>query len=187
MEISFYQSSNSVIKWPHACSQVPLCQEYLTNNYWIFIIVDNMLDEAEDRGKKGEGSTNWEKSSDRNRWGNRWQAFSANESFLSDPSPIVALATLVTNSLTDSLLNSLLFSRLDWCVPGVWRCQLKTCWCCSWWRCWCWGSCWKQFVADLGTDVWLNLFRPWVWLRFWVEVRQDLKLEFGQYFAADIL
>ena len=123
MEFSFYQSSNSVIKWPHACSQVPLCQEYLTNNYWIFIIVDNMLDEAEDRGKKGEGSTNWEKSSDRNRWGNRWQAFSANESFLSDPSPIVALATLVTNSLTDSLLNSLLFRRLDWCAPIPHICQ----------------------------------------------------------------
>ena len=32
------------------------------------------------------------------------------------------------------------FSRLDWCDPGVWRCQLKTCWCfyCCW--CWWWGS-----------------------------------------------
>ena len=26
------------------------------------------------------------------------------------------------------LTNSLLFSTLDWCDPGVWRCQLKTYW-----------------------------------------------------------
>ena len=32
------------------------------------------------------------------------------------------LCLSVTNSLTDSLP----FSKLDWCDPGVWRCQLKT-------------------------------------------------------------
>ena len=32
-----------------------------------------------------------------------------------------SLATLVSNLLT----NWLTFSRLDWCGPGVWRCQLK--------------------------------------------------------------
>ena len=38
-----------------------------------------------------------------------------------------SLATLVTHSM--------LFSRLDWCEPGVWRCQLKTCFAC--YCCWC--------------------------------------------------
>ena len=39
-------------------------------------------------------------------------------------------------SLTHSLTNSLLFSKLYWCDPGVWRCQLKTCLCCN--CCWWW-------------------------------------------------
>ena len=39
-------------------------------------------------------------------------------------------------SVTHSLPNSVLFSKLDWCDPGVWRCQLKTCWGC--YCCWCW-------------------------------------------------
>ena len=30
----------------------------------------------------------------------------------------------LTHSLTDSLTHSVTFSRLDWCDPGVWRCQL---------------------------------------------------------------
>ena len=42
-----------------------------------------------------------------------------------------SLAMLVTHSLThsltDPLTDSLLFSKLDWCDPGVWRYQLKTC------------------------------------------------------------
>ena len=44
-----------------------------------------------------------------------------------------SLTYLLTHSLTysfNSLTNSLLFSRLDWCDPGVWRCQLKNCWGC---------------------------------------------------------
>ena len=68
------------------------------------------------------------------------------------------LFTLVTNSLTDLLTDwltdSLLFSKLDWCNPGLWRCQLKTCWGCYCCWCWCWGSCWQQFVTNLGGDVW---------------------------------
>ena len=47
-----------------------------------------------------------------------------------------SLGMLVSDSLTHSLPNSLLFSKLDWCDPGVWRCQLKTCWDC--YCCWCW-------------------------------------------------
>ena len=43
------------------------------------------------------------------------------------------------------------FSRLDWCDPGVRRCQLKTCWYCN--CCW-WGSCWQQFVVDFEAEVW---------------------------------
>ena len=38
-----------------------------------------------------------------------------------------SLVALVTNSLTNWLTHSLRFSRLDWCHPGVWRCQLQTC------------------------------------------------------------
>ena len=47
-----------------------------------------------------------------------------------------SLAMLVTHWLTDSLTNWLPFSKLDWCDPGVWRCQQKTCWVC--YCCWCW-------------------------------------------------
>ena len=61
-----------------------------------------------------------------------------------------SLALLVTNSLTDSLP----FSKLDWCDPGAWRCQLKTCWGCYCCWCWWWESCWQQFVADLEAEVW---------------------------------
>ena len=58
-----------------------------------------------------------------------------------------SLFTLVTDSLTHSVT----FSKLDWCNPGVWRCQLKTCWCCN--CCW-WGSCWQQFAAVFEAEVW---------------------------------
>ena len=65
-----------------------------------------------------------------------------------------SLAMLVTHSLTDSLTHSVTLSKLYWCDPGVWRCQLKTYWgcCCCW--CWLWGACWQQFVADLEAEVW---------------------------------
>ena len=65
-----------------------------------------------------------------------------------------SLTMLVTNSLTNWLTHSLLFSRLDWCDPSVWRCLLKTCW--GWYCCWCWwwGSCWQHLVADLEAKVW---------------------------------
>ena len=62
-----------------------------------------------------------------------------------------SLSCLVSNSLTNWLLP---FSKLDWCDPGVWRCQLKTCWGCFCCWCWWWGSCWQQFVSDLGAEVW---------------------------------
>ena len=65
-----------------------------------------------------------------------------------------SLEMLVTNSLTNWLTHWLLFSKLDWCDPGVWRCLLKTCWSCYCCWCWWWGSCWQQFVADLEAEVW---------------------------------
>ena len=46
-----------------------------------------------------------------------------------------SLGMLVSNSLTHWLTDWLLFSKLDWCGPGVWRCQLKTSF--KWW-----GLCW---------------------------------------------
>ena len=55
-------------------------------------------------------------------------------------------------SVTNSITYSVAFSRLYWCGPGVWRCQLKTVWGC--YCCWCWRSCWQRFVADLGAEVW---------------------------------
>ena len=60
-----------------------------------------------------------------------------------------SLVMLVTNSLPPSLL----FSKLDWCDPGVWRCPLQArgCYCCC---CWWWGLCCQQFVADLEAEVW---------------------------------
>ena len=72
-------------------------------------------------------------------------------------------------SLTHSLTHSLLFSRLDWCDPGVWRCQLVE----------------VVTVADVGAEIRvddslvLNLeaevwsenfcsyFEHKVWSRFW--------------------
>ena len=51
--------------------------------------------------------------------------------FLSDPSPIIGYAC---QWLTHSLTHSLLFSKFDWCEPGMWRWQLKTCWSCWWWE-----------------------------------------------------
>ena len=50
-----------------------------------------------------------------------------------------SLFTLVTDSLTNRLTHWLLFRKLYWCDPGVWRCQLKTCWCCN--CCWWWSCC----------------------------------------------
>ena len=56
----------------------------------------------------------------------------------------------LTHWLTHWLTDSLLFSWLYWCDPGVWRCQLKTCWCCNC-NCHCnccwWGLCWQQFFC----------------------------------------
>ena len=97
-------------------------------------------------------------------------------------------------SVTHWLTNSVTFSKLDWCRPGMWRWQLKTswgCYCCSgWW----WDSCWQQFCADLEGEVWSSLkflFRLWaqgfkVWSRFWSWCSgKILKLKFGHYFATD--
>ena len=64
--------------------------------------------------------------------------------FLSDPSPIIVYPChSLTDSLTDWLTHSVTFSWFDWCDPGVWRCQLKTCWGC--YCCWCWWleTCWR--------------------------------------------
>jgi len=87
--------------------------------------------------------------------------------FLSDPSPIIGYAC---QQLTHSLTDSVTFSKLDWCNPGVWRCQLKTCWCCN--CCW-WGSCWQQLLQILKLRFGkkkLNFclyFEHKVWSRFW--------------------
>ena len=48
----------------------------------------------------------------------KWQ--NRQYSFLSDSSPIIVYPCY-------ELTNWLLFSRLDWCDSGLWRCQLKTC------------------------------------------------------------
>ena len=89
-----------------------------------------------------------------------------------------SLIMLVTNSLTNSLTHWLLPSKLDWCDPGVWRYQLKTCWDCYSCWCWYWGSSWQQFV-DLGAGV-CSAFCRWCF----VEV---MKFNLGRVFEAKIL
>ena len=83
------------------------------------------------------------------------------------------------HSLTDWLPNSLLFSWLDWCAPGMWRCQLKTCWGC--YCCWCLVQIWKlkfghkvKFLFRLRAQGLVKIFK--------LKLRQYLKLEFGQFF-----
>ena len=66
---------------------------------------------------------------------------------------IRSLAMLVSNWLPNLLTDWLLFSKLYWCDPGMWRCLLKTCRGCYCCWCWWWESCWQQFVADLETEV----------------------------------
>ena len=94
--------------------------------------------------------------------------------FLSDPS-------LVIGYPCHSLTHSVTFSRLDWCDPGVWRCQLKICWGCYCCWCWCWGSCWQEiWELTLGPKAKL-LFR--VWAQGLVKI---LKLKFSQDFEAGV-
>ena len=71
-----------------------------------------------------------------------------------------------------SLTHSLLFSKLDWCDPGMWRWQLKTCWGCYCYSCWWWEKCWLQFGEVkfghyFAADAWFNL-------------GQDSEARFGQ-------
>ena len=75
-------------------------------------------------------------------------------SFIIGPESDHWLCLSLTDSLIDWLTHSVTLSKLYWCGPGVWRCQLKTCWGCFCGWCWWWGSCWQQFVADLGAEVW---------------------------------
>ena len=87
-------------------------------------------------------------------------------------SRVRSFATLVTSSLTSSLTHSVVFSRLDWCDPGVCRCQLKTCW--GYYFC-----CWylvevtklnpgQYSEARFGQDFNFRFCRDAdVWLRFW--------------------
>ena len=49
-------------------------------------------------------------------------------------------------SVTDWLTDSVAFSTFDWCDPGMWRCQFKTCW--------CWYCCWLTYrVFQIGILV----------------------------------
>ena len=90
--------------------------------------------------------------------------------FLSDLSPIIGNAC---QWLPNSLTHSVTLSKLYWCDPGVWRCQLKTYWGCCW--CWWWGSCWQQFVSDLEAEVWSKS----------LSVVQTLSTRFGQDFVVE--
>ena len=96
------------------------------------------------------------------------------------------LSTLVSNWLTHWL------SGLDSCDPGVWRCQLKTCW---WWCCWRWETCWRKFGRDLKAEVWSRYwgcrlcsdFENKVWSWFLSLISEDiLQLNFGHYFDVSV-
>ena len=68
-------------------------------------------------------------------------------------------------SLTHWLPHYVQFSKLNWCDPGVWRWQLKTCW--GYYCCWCWG--WGVRIM-LATVLKLNFcwdFEHKGWSRFW--------------------
>ena len=93
---------------------------------------------------------------------------------------------LVTNSLPPSLL----FSKLDWYDPGVWRCPLQTYW--GFYCCWCWivlATVCCRF-GSWGLVIKLNFcsdFQHKVWSGVWRQSSGEiLKLKFGQYFAADV-
>ena len=73
--------------------------------------------------------------------------------FLSDPSPIIGYAC---HSLPDSLTDWLLFSKLDWCDPGMWRWQLKTCWSCWWWE-----TVYSVTISIQFLPFW-RAFRDWI-------------------------
>ena len=92
-----------------------------------------------------------------------------------------SLAMLVTHWLTHSLTQSLPFNKLDWCDPGVWRCQLNTCWGCYWW---CWETYWLKTVwcrfGSWSLVIKLNFVRT-LSTRF----GQDLKLKFRWDFEAE--
>ena len=47
----------------------------------------------------------------------------------------LAIIARLCLSLTNWLTHWVLFSKLDWCDPGMWRWWLKTCWGC--YCCWC--------------------------------------------------
>ena len=97
-----------------------------------------------------------------------------------------SLGMLVTNCLPNSLTDSVTFSKLDWCDPGMWRCQLKTCWGCYCWWCWCWEMWRSLWLLMLVMRIVLATvccrFRSWgldikpnfcsilehnIWSRFW--------------------
>ena len=89
-----------------------------------------------------------------------------------------SLGMLVTNSLTDWLTDSLLFSKLDWCDPGMWRWQLKTCWDCYCCSCWQSETCWQHFGADLEGDLVIKLS--------FCSYFEHKVSKFGQYFEVDV-
>ena len=80
-----------------------------------------------------------------------------------------------------------MFSKLNWWVPGVWRCLLKICWgcyCCCWW----WGIVLATVCCRLGSwglVIKLNFCSDYehkVWSRFWSwSSGEILKLKFSQY------
>ena len=119
--------------------------------------------------------------------------------FLSDTSPIIVYPCHSLHWLTHSLV----LLRLDWCDPGVWRYQLKTCWCCySCLHLW-WGTCWQLCGYDSDAED-CSRYRGWnlvkilklrlswyfeteVWSRFWSWGSVDiLKPKFGQDFEAEV-
>ena len=105
--------------------------------------------------------------------------FSSCPLFLSDPSPIIGNACYsLTDSLPNWLTDSLLFSKLDWWGPGMWRWQLKNCWDCYCCSCWQSETCWQHFVADLEGDLVIKLG--------FCSYFEHKVSKFGQYFEVDV-
>ena len=84
----------------------------------------------------------------------------------------------LTHWLIDSLTDWLLFSKLDWCNSGMWRFQLKTCWCCN--CCW-WGSVGNNLlqISKLRFGQ-----KPKLLFRFWAQgLFKVLMLKFRSIFC----
>ena len=94
---------------------------------------------------------------------------------------------LLSTRFGQDLKLNFLFSSFDLCDHSIWRCQLRTCWCCYF--CWCWWwvfmQIWKPRFGHKA-KLWFRLSAQGL-VKIWSWISGDiLKLKFGQHFAAAV-